>query len=158
LNLQDNDGDANEALSLSSERLHVLDMLLTITPPAADKERSRRIAAIKAMITLGRLQDGHQYPIRVVEVRRQSTERSTPLTMACKPTQCFLCLRNAKASAHRKAKEFHSKGDLKKHLLRFHARRIHGDCITCPLDGAVLQDGQQILRHAHQVHRTPIAC
>jgi hypothetical protein len=158
LDLQDNDGDVDEASSLSSERLHVLDTLLTITPPAADKERSRRIAAIEAMITLGRLRDGHRYPVRAVEVGRRSTERSTPPTMACKPKQCFLCVANAKASAHQRAKDFHSKGDLKKHLLRFHVRRMRfGQPIVCPLDGEMLHDGQQVLSHAYHVHRTPIA-
>jgi len=158
LDLQDNDDDATEPSSLSSERLQVLDALLTITPPAADKDRSRRIAAIEAMITLGQLQDGHQFPVRPVEAGRQSMTRSTPLTKTCKQTQCFLCLGNAKASAHRRVKEFHSKGDLKKHLIRFHARRMQGGCIICPLDGVVLRDGHDVLRHADKVHCTPIAC
>merc|ERR1711881_574596 len=47
LDLQDNGSDADEASSLSTERMHVLDTLLTITPPMADQERSRRIAAIE---------------------------------------------------------------------------------------------------------------
>ena len=55
LDLQDNSSDADKASLLSTERMHVLDTLLTITPPIVDQERSRRITAIEAMITLGRL-------------------------------------------------------------------------------------------------------
>jgi hypothetical protein len=158
LDLQDNDSDADEALLLSTERVRVLDTLLTISPPTAGEDRSRRIAAIDSMITLGRLQDGHQFPVRAVEVGRLSMKRSIPLVKARKQTQCFLCLGNAKASEHQRAKEFHSKGDLKKHLLRFHVRRVRlGQPIVCPLDGEMLQDGQQVLSHAHHVHNTPIA-
>jgi len=157
LDLQDRDDNADKAPLLSTERMQVLDTLLTITPPVAGEERSRRIAAIEAMITLGRLQDGHQYPVRAVEVGSQSTGRSLPLMKACKQTQCFLCFGNVKASLHRRTKEFRSKGDLKKHLLRFHVGRMRGECIACPLDGVVLRDGQQVLRHAHHIHKTPIA-
>ena len=74
LDLGDDDGDGDDSSLLSTERKHVLDTLLTITPPVADKERSRRIAAIEAMITLGRLHDGHQYPIRANEAGRQGAE------------------------------------------------------------------------------------
>jgi hypothetical protein len=159
LDLEDKDGDADLDSLLSTEQMHVLDTLLTITPPVADKERSRRIAAIEALVTLGCLQDGHQFPVRTVEVGRQSIKRSIPLTKACKQMQCFLRFGNLKASAHRRAKEFHSKGDLKRHLMRFHARRMQGGGrIVCPLDGVVLRDGHDVLRHAHTVHGTPIAC
>ena len=151
--------DVAEVSFLSPERARVMDAVITITPPEPTKERARRTEAIEAMIALGRVQDGYQFLVRTREAHNRSMEAKTSPTNACKQTQCFLCFGSVGSPAYRRTKEFHSKGDLKKHLLRFHARRMNrGQHIKCPLDGMMLHDEQQILMHAHEVHGTPIAC
>lgn len=156
--LQEVKGDVDDFSSLGTRRIRVLDALLIITPSTLDEGRRRRITAIEAIVALGQVQDGHQFPVRARDVAQRSVERTAPPMNTCKQTQCFLCLGNLKAALHIRTKEFHSKGDLKKHLLRVHVRRMHyGQPIMCPLDGKMLQDGQQVLRHAHHVHKTPIA-
>ena len=159
LDLQDAKGDVVDLSSLSFERTRVMNALITITPPEVNKERCRRIEAIEAMVALGRVQDGHQFPVRARDVHKRSMEAINSLPNACKQTQCFLCFGNADGPSHRRSKGFHTKGDLKKHLLRFHARHMReGQHVRCPIDGMILQDGQHILMHAHEVHGTPVAC
>ena len=149
------DDEDDKIPTLLPERLAVLDALFKIRFATAEDERARRVAAIEAMIALGKLQDGHQYPVRY---RRSGTAMTKPSPVSqqevgvCKPKQCFFCV--AKRSYH----EFHSRGDLKKHILRCHIKRHEADkSITCPLDGHVLDGGwQHVLAHAHNVHGTPL--
>jgi hypothetical protein len=152
---EDNDEDGEAPTLLPPERLAVLDALFTIHYPTPENERARRVAAIEAMMDLGKLQNGHQYPVRhrrneALKVKPEPTSQQE--VGVCKPRQCFFCV------ARRNYHEFHSRGDLKKHILRSHVNRHKADeAITCPLDGHVLDGGwQHVLAHAHSVHGTPL--
>jgi hypothetical protein len=98
--LQDGTEDIAALPSLSPGRTRVMDALVTITPPELNEERSRRIEAIEAMVALGRVQDGHQFPVRTCEVGGRSVEQTVPPINVCKEMQCFLCLGNVKAAGY----------------------------------------------------------
>jgi hypothetical protein len=72
LDLQEIKGDVDDFSSLSTGRIRVLDALLTITPSTLDEGRRRRITAIEAIIALGQVQDGHQFPVRARDLGQRS--------------------------------------------------------------------------------------
>jgi hypothetical protein len=153
---EEEDDEDGKIPTLLPERLAVLDALFKIHYPTPEDERARRVAVIEAMMALGKLEDGYQYPVRhrrtAATVRVKPEPASQQEAGVCKPRQCFFCV------ARRNYHEFHSRGDLKKHILRSHVKRHKADeAITCPLDGHVLDGGwQHVLAHAHSVHGTPL--
>lgn len=149
------DEEESKTPNLLPERVAVLDALFKIHHPTPKDERARRVAAIEAMMALGKLQDGHKYPVRHCRkeaIMVKPEPASEQEAGVCKPRQCFFCV------ARRNYHEFHSRGDLKKHILRCHVKRHKaGEAITCPLDGHILDGGwQHVLAHAHGVHGTPL--
>ena len=153
--VKEEDNEDDPLPILVPERLAVLDALFKIRYHNPEDERARRVAAIEAMIAIGKVQDGHQYPVRrrrtkAAMVRPERVTQQAP--GVCKPRQCFFCV--ARQNYH----EYHSRGDLKKHILRCHVKRQKaGKAITCPLDGQILDGGwQHVLAHAHNVHGTPL--
>jgi Protein of unknown function (DUF3435) len=156
---EEKDIDLVGSLDLIPERLEVIDALLTFVTSLPEEERKRRVRAINALVALGRIQDGYRYPVRrgkrppLMPMQRVVPE---PLSLECKPTQCYLCRGNRKASTDKRTREFHSRGDLKKHLIRYHVQRHKGSGpISCTIDGAALCGEQAVLSHGHMVHKTP---
>lgn len=152
---EEEDDEDGKAPTLLPERLAVLDALFQIHYPTPEDERARRVAAIEAIIALGKLEDGHQYPVRhrrTAAIRVKPEPLSEQEAGVCKPRQCFFCV------ARRNYYEFHSRGDLKKHIIRCHVKRHKSDGpMTCPLDGHILDGGwQHVLAHAHGLHGTPL--
>lgn len=102
---EEEDDKDDETPILLPERLAVLDSLFKIHHPSPQDERARRVAAIEAMMALGKLQDGHQYPVRH-HGRKVARSNLAPITQqeagVCKPRQCFFCV--ARQNYH----EFHS--------------------------------------------------
>jgi hypothetical protein len=93
--VKEKDDEDDEVPILLPERLAVLDALFRIHCPSPENERARRVAAIEAMMALGKLQDGHQYLVRHRR-REAATAKLEPVTVqapgVCKPRQCFFCV------------------------------------------------------------------
>ncbi|OCK73115.1 hypothetical protein K432DRAFT_430744 [Lepidopterella palustris CBS 459.81] len=155
---EEKDAAINNPKHLIPERARVIDALFTFATSSLEEERKRRVKAINALVALGHVQDGYYYPVRRQKRLPLSPvpKLPNPLSLECKPTQCFLCLGNKKAPLGKRTREFHSRGDLKKHLHRYHIDRHDGPGpIICPLDGEELRGAQEVLGHAHSVHKTP---
>lgn len=142
---------------LIPERVEVVDALFTFATSSPEEERKRRVRAINALVALGRIQDGYRYPVRrekrppLMPVQRSGPQQ---LPLECKERQCFICFFNPKVPLDQRTKEFYSRGDLKKHLLR-HVKKSRGKPIVCPHDRVALFGDQHVLNHAHRVHNTP---
>ncbi|KAF2752834.1 hypothetical protein EJ05DRAFT_505659 [Pseudovirgaria hyperparasitica] len=158
----DNEDGSKSLLStrpeLIPERVAALEALLQLVPSSPGSEHEDRAKAVQTLVELAHVQDGHP-----VVVRRQARRLLSPLpaperplSLDCKPLQCFLCLGNAKNPVAQRSWEFHSRGDLKKHLLR-HAQKHEGKWpLTCPIDGERIIHQQHLLSHAHAKHKTPL--
>jgi hypothetical protein len=150
------------AVSLSSERQHTVDALLSFATGSVEEECRRRAAAIEAVVALGTLQ---QPSIREVCVakrtytpRVQSSESATiAFPIVCLPTQCIFCMGQTKLLHERRVKSFHSKGTLKKHFDGKHLRHYPEQTpIECPhpLCNVTLHDKNHLRNHAATVHGT----
>lgn len=144
---------------LIPERAEVIDAFFTFVSSLPEEERKRRVRAINALVAFGCIQDGHRYLVRrgkrgsLTPVKRAVPK---PLSLECKPTQCYLCRGNRKASLNKRNRKFHSIYDLKKHLIHYYVGRHKGSGpIACTMDGALLYGEQAVLNHGHRVHKTP---
>jgi len=158
LELKMNDLATDTDKVLLPKRLRAIDALFAFATSSPEEERSRRVRVVDMLVALGQMQDGHQYPVRRRK-RRVLAPIPPPsdcISLECKPLQCFLCCGNTNAPTHQRTREFHSRGDLKRHLLRFHAKKQRGSGpIVCPIDGEALSGAQHVLSHGHRVHKTP---
>ncbi|KAJ9646989.1 hypothetical protein H2199_001975 [Coniosporium tulheliwenetii] len=118
----------DERKHLLPERVRVIDALFTFATSSPEEERKHRVEAINALVALGHVQDGFRRPASRQKGLTLSPIPKLPelLPIECKPTQCFLCLGNKKAPLQNRVREFHSRGDLKKHLYRYHISRHQG--------------------------------
>jgi hypothetical protein len=148
------------AVSLSSERQHTVDALLSFATGSVEEECRRRAAAIEAVVALGTLQ---QPLFREVCVAKRtytpkvqsSGSAAIAFPMVCLPTQCIFCMGQTELLHERRVKSFHSKGTLKKHFEQKHLRHYPEQTpIECPHPSCneLLQNKQHLQNHAARVH------
>ncbi|KAH7025326.1 hypothetical protein B0J12DRAFT_705182 [Macrophomina phaseolina] len=149
------------------ERSRAVQALFTLPEQTLSEERRRESRAITALVALCQKKEDRrraQYSkaptkgdasdsgVASVVVNEHSESRN----LECKPTQCFLCFGDQGLPVQKREKEFCSRADLKKHVLRYHLRHFTEDAtVLCPLDGEPLRGHMDVLSHGQFIHGTP---
>lgn len=149
-----------------NERYQAVKALFTLPKQTLSEERRRESQAITALIALCQKKEDRRRaqflkaPAKG-DVSNSSmagvvVEHSTSRNLECKPRQCFLCLGDEGLPSQKREKEFCSRADLKKHVLRYHLRHFVEDAtVVCPLDGEPLRGHVNVLSHGQFTHGTP---
>lgn len=146
------------------ERSMAVQALFTLPEKTLSEERRRESQAIEALVALCRKKEDRRRPRSLKVSDKIDSPRTDPVvpdepagaqSIKCKPTQCFLCLGDEELPSQKREKEFYSRGDLKKHVQRYHLRHIDVDAtVVCPLDGEFLQGHADVLSHGQYIHGT----
>ncbi|KAH7021750.1 hypothetical protein B0J12DRAFT_610692 [Macrophomina phaseolina] len=149
------------------ERSQAVQALFTLPEQTLSEERRRESRAITALVALCQKKEDRRraQPSKAPDKGNASDssvagvvvdEHSGSRNLECKPTQCFLCLGDEGLPSQKREKEFCSRADLKKHVLRYHLRHFAEDAaVVCPLDGEPLRGHMDVLSHGQFIHGTP---
>ena len=172
--------DATKKKSLKHKRL--IQTVMTLPVANIDEERSRRDAAIAAVMTYCEMkEDGprrdpysrhHEGPTllnssvekkanaafpdtQAHEKQQQLEEAMLSMFQKKRPTICFLCLAKKKLALNKRVYHFETAGDLSKHFRRRHLENIRDDdAIECEICNMPLDDKMHLQSHALRIHDT----
>lgn len=149
------------------ERSQAVQALFMLPEQTLSEERRRESRAITALIALCQKKEDRRRAQRSKAPDKGDASNSSVAgvvvdecsksrNLECKPTQCFLCLGDEGLPSQKREKEFCSRADLKKHVLRYHLRHFIEDAtVVCPLDGEPLRGHMNVLSHGQFTHGTP---
>ena len=172
--------DATKGRSLEHKRL--IQTVMTLPVANLDEERSRRDAAIAAVMAYCEVEEGgprrdpysrhHEGPAlpnSPVEEKpnaaftdtqghgeqQQLEEAMLSVFQEKRPTICFLCLGKKKLALDKRVYRFGTAGDLSKHFRRRHLENIRDDdAIECRICNMPLDDKMHLQSHALRIHGT----